>query len=85
MDLNKRTLIEVRCREDKDGRQCGSYLGYFDVDGDAHFGVYHCRNCRRTHIYEVDEDGMVRRSVTKKQLFLKTKKSVPVVEVVEYA
>jgi len=80
MDINERTFLEVRCRQTKNGFPCRHYMGYFDCEGPAHFSVYYCRNCSTTYIYQVDEFGIVKRQWTKKEMHLKTQKSVAVVE-----
>jgi len=78
MNIEERTLIPVLCTGRKNGRPCWHYLGYFDTEG-QHAGVYYCRDCSTSHIYTVDETGMVKRRSTKKRLNLKTEKSIAVV------
>ena len=77
MNIEDRTLIEVRCTNRTNGRFCGHYIGYFDTEG-THAGIYYCSHCNMQHIYTVDEFGMVRRRSTKKKLNFKTLKSVAV-------
>jgi hypothetical protein len=74
-------LMEVVCKgKNKKGRECGRYLGRFQVDGQNRYGDYTCPNCGTVTQLYLDSYGLLNTDRMLKTIRLKTPAMVGIAE-----
>lgn len=62
-------LMDVRCRaKNSKGRECGRYLGRFQVEGTNRYADFVCPSCKALNQLHIDGVGMLHRDELKKSV-----------------